>query len=69
VATSQETTLPVLRHSVPRHDRDNRGDVPFVTPDALVIGNVSVIHLASDTCIEAAACKPARRRRGGAAEP
>jgi hypothetical protein len=55
---SQEPTLPVLRYGAPQHDRDDRCDVLFVMPDALVVGDVSVIHPAADTYVVAAAREP-----------
>jgi hypothetical protein len=56
VATSQETT-PALRHSVPQHDRTDRGDVLFMLPDVHVVGAVSVTRPAADTYVVAAACE------------
>jgi hypothetical protein len=64
---SQEPTLPALRHNTPQHDRDDRGDVLFVMPNALVVGDVLVTHPAANTNVVAAAREPgaaaARRDR------
>jgi hypothetical protein len=55
VGTSQEPTLTALRHGASRHDR---GDELFMTPNTIVVGDVSVTHPAVDTYVVAAARAP-----------